>query len=532
MSIRRGVGMWLWGVMTCSLCMTAAWATADDGPEKVDADFVLSGGTVYDGTDGPGVVGDVAVRGGKIVAVGRFRAGQVLQTVDCRGLVVAPGFIDLHNHSDSSIVSASTRANVNFLTQGCTTIVTGNCGGGPIDVGKFYDKVDAAGAGTHVAHLLPHGSLRAAVMPSVRRPPTAEELRRLEELAEKAMRDGAWGMSTGLIYVPGTFTETAELIAVARVVGKHGGIYASHIRNEGGGLLDAIEELLRIGREAQLPVHVSHFKASGPDVWGRLPLAAKALETARQAGQRVTADQYPYTASSTSLEATLIPDWAREGGRAAFDDRLKDATDRGRIREAVAKSFARKGRIQIAAYSSRPEWIGKSLDEIAAAEKREVPDIVLEMEDHGGARIVNFGMHENDVRFAMQLPWVATASDGGARLPDHERPHPRSFGTFSRKIGVYAVQDEVVSIAQAIRSSSGLPADVLGLTDRGYLRAGLAADIVVFDPRTFRDRATYENPTVYSTGVRFVFVAGTPAVHEGVPTGALAGRALRRKPKN
>jgi N-acyl-D-amino-acid deacylase len=343
------------------------------------------------------------------------------------------------------------------------------------------------------------------------------------------MRDGAWGMSTGLIYIPGTFAETTELIAINKTIGRYGGIYASHIRNEATELTSAVDEAIRIGREGGTPVHISHFKASGPDAWGGLRVAAEMIEKARAEGLKVTADQYPYIASSTSLEATLLPAWSREGGRSALEERLKDDKQRAEIRADIEKSFARKGPIQIAAYRPKPSYIGKKLDEIAAMEKLAVPDLVLQIEERGGARIVNFGMNEEEVRFGMTLPWVATASDGGARIPGNEQPHPRNFGTFSRKIGLYAIKEKVLPLSAAIRSSSGLPADILGLTDRGYLRAGLAADIVVFDPKTLIDRATYDQPQQYSAGVVHLFVNGIPAIADGTPTGALAGRALRRQ---
>jgi N-acyl-D-aspartate/D-glutamate deacylase len=513
----------------CLGCLLATQpAAAADQP--VDADVLLTGGTIYDGTGGDGFVGDVAIKDDKIVAVGTFRRGAIEQTIDCRGLLVAPGYIDLHNHSDRRMASAATRANVNFLTQGCTTIVTGNCGGGPIEVGKFIDSVNEAGAGTNVVHLLPHGALRSAVLGSVRRPPSEEELTKMCELAEKAMREGAWGMSTGLIYVPGTYADTAELIAIAKVVGRHGGIYASHIRNEGTGLIDAVREALEIGREAELPVHVSHFKASGRQAWGSIRAAAQLIEQAREAGQRATADQYPYIASSTSLEAMTIPTWAREGGSQALLARLDDAEQGPKLIEEIQEKMKDRNRMVIASYRKRPEWVGKSLDEIADAEGRPQVEIIVEITRGGGAAAVSFGMHEEDVRFAMQLPWVATASDGSSRLPDGDRPHPRSYGTFSRKIGRYALAEKVLPVAQAVRSSSGLPADILGLADRGYLKPGLAADVVAFDPRQFMDHATFDAPYRYSTGMRYVYVSGQPAIFDGVPTGALAGRALRHPP--
>ena len=431
--LQRVLTGWLVALAACSV------SRADEVDGAVDADILLRGGTIVDGSGAEGVVGDLAIRDKRIVAVGKFRAGRVGRTLDCAGLIIAPGFIDLHTHSDDPIVAPATRGNVNYLTQGCTTVVTGNCGSGPVNVAAYFEKIDAAGAGTHVIHLLPHGSLRAQVMGRGNRAPTAEELVEMQRLADQAMRDGAWGMTTGLIYVPGTYAETAELIEIARIVAKHGGIYASHIRDEGTGLLDSIGEALRIGREAGLPVHISHFKATGREAWGTLRVAAETIDQARAAGQRVTADQYPYAASSTSLEATLLPAWSREGGHKELERRLQDAEQRTKIRAAIEQALAGKVRVQIASYAPRRDWVGKSLDEIAALEKREVADVVLEIESRGGARIVNFGMQEDEVRFAMQRPWVATASDGGARIPDGDQPHPRNFGTFSRKIGRYAL---------------------------------------------------------------------------------------------
>jgi N-acyl-D-aspartate/D-glutamate deacylase len=342
------------------------------------------------------------------------------------------------------------------------------------------------------------------------------------------MEEGAWGMSSGLIYVPSSYARTDELVEIASIVAQHGGFYASHIRGEGTDLLDAVTEAIAIGREAKLPVHISHFKASGSNVWGTLHVAAELIEKARQAGQVVTADQYPYIASSTSLEATLIPTWARAGGKEALQKRLRDKEDGARIREAIAERLKLGDRIMISTFPPRPEYVGRELREIARDEDRDVVDLVVEMELAGSPRCVKFGMSEEDVRYAMQLPWVATASDGSAMIPSADKPHPRSFGTFTRKLGVYVRDEKVITLAHAVRSGSGLPADILGLADRGYLRAGWAADVVVFDPEGVRDRATFEDPFQYSEGVRWVFVNGVPAVHDGSPTGALAGRALRR----
>lgn len=505
----------------------ASSASAADEPVKTD--LLLKGGTIYDGSGEEPVVGDVAIAKGRIVGIGTFKTSSVDLTIDCTGLVIAPGFIDLHNHSDSQVVDPLTRGNVNFLMQGCTTVITGNCGSGPVNAGEYHRKINAAGSGTNVAHLLPQGSLRDAVMGTANRAATPEELARMRELAEAAMKDGVWGMSTGLIYVPSSYADTAEIVSIAQVVADNGGFYASHIRGEGVNLLASVGEALKIGREAGLPVHVSHFKASGRDAWGLIRQAVGQIEAARKQGQKVTADQYPYIASSTSLEATLIPPWARAGGQAELFKRLDDEATGKRIRDEMQRSIelADDGkRIVLARYAPKQAWVGKNLQEIATGENQTPLEVALTVTRGGGAAVVNFNMDEDDVRFAMRLPWVATASDGRAYVPNADRPHPRSYGTFSRKIGLYSVEENVLPLAQAIRSASGLPADIMGLPERGYLKAGYFADIAVFDPKTFRDEATFADPHRYSRGLRYVFVNGTPAVYLGQPTGALAGKAL------
>jgi N-acyl-D-aspartate/D-glutamate deacylase len=507
--------------------LTLLTLSAAEAP--VEADVVIRGGVLYDGTGRPGQVGDLALKGERIVAVGRFEVAGTPRVIEAAGLLVTPGFIDLHTHSDSALTRSATRANLNYLAQGVTTVVTGNCGSGPTDVAGYFKAMEAGGIGSNVIHQVPHNDVRRKVMGNANRAPTADELKRMEELVERGMTEGAWGLSTGLIYNPGTYAKTGEIIALAKVAARHGGFYASHIRDEGAGVLSALDEALTIGREAGLPVHVSHLKASGRRAWGKAADEIALIERARAAGQTVTADQYPYTASSTSLAATLIPPRFREGTSKEYLARLDDPDQGPLIKKAVEAGLdGRQGgkSVRIARYAPQPTWQGRDLEAIAQAEKKNAVDVVLEIERHGGAGIVNFGMSEEDVRLIMKQPWVATASDGSAQVPGNTVPHPRSYGCFAHKIGNWAIEEKLLPVEQAVRSASGLPADILKLPDRGYLRPGYRADVVVLDPKTYRDRATYDKPHAYASGVRYLFVNGKPVFTEGKFTDVLAGQVL------
>ena len=497
----------------------------------IEADIVLKGGTIHDGTGNPGRIGDVAIKNDRIVAVGTFAVKGAPRVLDCTGLLVSPGFIDLHTHSDYPLQAAKTNANFNYQTQGVTTVVTGNCGAGPADVAGYFAKLEKIGVGTNVAHQVPHNAVRTKAMGNANREPTAAELKAMEDLVEQGMKDGAFGMATGLIYTPGVYAKTDEIVALAKIVAKYKGFYASHIRNEEDGVFEAIAEILEIARKAGIRIHISHIKVSGRSVWGKSSDVIAMVRRARKEGIEVTADQYPYTASSTSLGAYVIPARYREGTDKDLIKRLDDEVVGPKMKKAIAASIEEHvgGKsLRIARYSKNAAWQGKDLYAIAQSEKKSTLDIVLEITRNGGAQAVHFGMDDTDVRFFMKEPYVATASDGGSMLPSESVPHPRNYGTFPRKIGRFAIEDGVISVEEAIRSASGLPADILKLPERGYLKTGYFADIVVFDPKTFRDTATFDRPHQYATGVRFLFVNGRPAIDDAKATSALPGRVLRK----
>lgn len=510
----------------------AAWTialyTPADAP--LQADVVIRGATLYDGTGKPARVGDLAIKDDRIIAVGKFQVAGNPRVLDATGLVITPGFIDLHTHSDFPLMEKATAANLNYLTQGVTTVVTGNCGFGPVDVQEYLEKMEQLGQGCNVIHQVPHNAVRIQVMGNANRAPTEKELRSMEELVDQGMRAGAWGLATGLIYNPGAYAKTEELIALAKVAARHGGLYASHIRDESLEVLQALAEVLAIAHKAGLRVHISHIKVSGRRAWGRAPDMIALIRRERKKGTRITADQYPYMASSTSLAAMVIPPRFREGSAKELLDRLDDPEAGPRMKKEIEKLIdGRQGgkSFRIASYSPRTDWHGKDLDAIATQEKKSLLDLVLEIQHKGGASIVSFGMNEEEVRLFMKEDWVATASDGASMLPATTVPHPRSYGCFPRKVGRYAIEDKIIPLEQALRSCNGLPADILQLPKRGYLKPGYFADVVVFDPKTFRDRATFDHPHRYATGVVYLLVNGKLAIEHGRFTGTRAGKILR-----
>ena len=492
------------------------------------ADVLVRGGTVVDGTGSPARRADVAVRDGRITFVGdAARAGvRATRTIDATGLIVAPGFIDPHTHTQADLASPERRGNANYLLQGVTTVVTNNDGGGPVDIGATVATWTAGGIGTNAALYVPFGSVRQAVMGMTAAPPTAVQLDSMRGLVRRGMAAGALGMSTGLYYAPASYATTAEVTELAKVAAAAGGMYDSHLRDESSytvGLLAAVREAISIGRDARLPVHIAHIKALGTDVWGRSDSVIAIVNAARAEGLDVTADQYPYTASGSSVGASLLPRWAEAGGRDSLRMRTADAPTRARLVRDMEENLRRRGGdSSLLITSSRDTTIlGRTLAQVARA--RGVPPVeaALQIVLAGDASVASFNMQEADIEAFMKQPWVSTGSDGSAG-------HPRKYGTFPRKLRRYVYERRVLPLELAIEASSARAARQLGFADRGVLAVGKAADVIAFDPATIADRATYEKPTELATGVRWVLVNGRVAVEDGKPTGVLAGQVLRR----
>ena len=407
------------------ILVLAAWmAVVFPAAAAVEADLLLRGGTIYDGSAAEGRVGDVAIAGAKIVAVGRFE-GHAARVIDCQGLLVAPGFIDLHTHCDAVATNEKLRPNLNYLVQGCTTVVTGNCGGGAVDVADYFRKIDRQGAGTNVIHLVPHGSVRQKAMGGDNRAPTAAELEKMQELVDQGMRDGAWGMSTGLIYAPGMFAQTGELVTLAKTVARHRGIYVSHIRNEAADLLASVREAIQIGRTAGLPVEISHFKAVGRANWGMIHQAARLIDEARASGQVVTADQYPYIATSTGIGPTLFPATRVPGGMKDFAKRIQsDPAFKEQVRKLVRRQMGEYSKLVIASCAVSPQWAGRSLDEIAQSRKMDPVELAIEIQCNGGASVVKFCLAEDDVPNweVISHPFLTASAPQSFRHPSYFFP--------------------------------------------------------------------------------------------------------------
>jgi N-acyl-D-amino-acid deacylase len=509
-------------------------------------DTVIAHAHIIDGAGNPWYPGDIAIKDGKIARIARYgslEASSARRYIDAHGLVVAPGFIDVHTHAEA--VERIPTAD-NYIMDGVTSVVVGNCGGSQPHLGAWFEKLQKQGASLNVASLAGHNTVRSAVMGRAARDATVEELESMRKLVDRAMREGAIGFSTGLIYVPGAYTKTPEIIALAAVASRYGGVYASHIRNEGddekGGVFEAVREAIEVGEKANMPVEICHFKVANKKLWGQSTKTLQLVEDARRRGLEVTVDQYPYRASSTSLRA-IMPSWALADNDAKIKERLTDPATRKKIAaEMVEVIQKRNGRKHLdyavvarAGFDTSLE--GKNLTEITKMKKRKATlkneiDTALDLElaslnaRGGGISMIYFSMADEDVERIMRAPFTMVASDGHVQEFNVGMPHPRSYGTNARVLAEYVRNKRVIGLEDAVRKMTSLPAQTFRLRDRGLLREGYAADLVVFDPDKVADKATFQKPHQYSEGFSYVLVNGEPVVAEGKHTQARPGKIL------
>jgi N-acyl-D-amino-acid deacylase len=498
-------------------------------------DLVITNGKIVDGTGNQWFYGDVGIKDGKILRVGKIDRREASKVVDAAGMIVAPGFIDVHTHIEGNDLKVPTAGN--FVLDGVTSVVTGNCGGSKVNMAKYFRQLDSVKMSINVASLIGHNSVRREIMGESMRDPSPEEQKAMEALVEKGMKEGAVGLSTGLIYVPGTYSKTPEVIGLAKAASLYGGVYASHIRDEGDHVTEAVEEAINIGRQANIPVEISHFKVTYKPNWGKSVGTLAQVEKARKEGIEVTVDQYPYIASSTTL-STTVPSWVFSGGWDSLQWRLKDAPTRLRIKkemtdELKSKQLKSYSYAVVARYLPDTTLNGKNISEINLLKGRkqkpmEEAETILDLiGSTDRVQMVFFSMEENDLRRILQYPFNMFASDAGINIYGSGMPHPRAYGTNSRVLGMYVRELKVIRLEEAIRRMTSLPATKFGLRDRGLLREGMAADVVVFDEKTVGDLATFNKPHAYAQGFKCIIVNGAVTAENGKHTGVRNGTVLK-----
>lgn len=496
-------------------------------------DLIIKNGKLIDGTGNSWVYSDIGIKNGRISKTGKLSASSAVKTIDATGLMIAPGFIDVHTHIEGE--EAATPTADNFIYDGVTTVVTGNCGGSTTNVKKYLQWIDSIKLSINIATLFGHNNVRRSVMGTANRIPTAEELTKMEALVATAMQDGAVGLSTGLIYIPGTYSNTEEIVQLAKTVSFYDGIYSTHMRNEGDSVVTAIQEALHIGREAGIPVEISHFKVSGQQNWKRSPETLGLIKNARDQGIEVTIDQYPYTASSTSL-STLIPEDILSDGADSVKARLNRPDVRKYVKRAMVKNLSKRklkhfSYAVVANYKADTTLNGKSIEAINTIKGKKhksgyEAETVMDMMLLGGAQMVFHGMSEWDVKNIIQYPYNMFASDAGIRALGQGVPHPRGYGTNARVLSKYVRDEKLLSMEEAIRRMTSLPAQKFKLKDRGLLLPGYAADIVIFNPDEVQDISNFERPHAYSKGFVYVIVNGHLILDNARHTGQRSGMAL------
>ena len=515
---------------TAPLLTTLAIATALAACSPA-YDTILQGGRVIDGTGTPARQADVAILDGRIAAIGDLSGAVAETTLDVTGLYVSPGFIDTHSHAGPGLATEGLSHGEPLLAMGLTTVVINPDGGGPVDLVEQQAALEADGLGVNAVQLIGHGSVRGQVVSMDDRAPTDAELDEMRALVRAGMEAGAWGLSSGTFYPPGSYSENSELIELGRVAAEFDGIYTSHIRDESNytiGVVAAVEEVIDVAHQAGITGVVTHIKALGPPVWGSSAAIVERIDAARAEGLSVYADQYPYLASATGLSAALLPRWSQAGGSEAFAERVADPATLARIREAMVENLARRGgadRIQFRRFTADPSIEGRRLSELAEERGEDPIDLSLELILQGGPSIVSFNMSEEDLITLMTQEWTMTSSDGGLPQFGVGVPHPRSYGAFARKIGKFVFEDRVVSLEAAVRSMTALPAEVMGMDDRGRIEEGMVADLVVFSDY-LKDNATFTEPHQLSSGVVHLFVGGEAAILNSGFTGTRAGQVL------
>jgi N-acyl-D-amino-acid deacylase len=507
------------------------------GCKEQHFDILIQNGTIIDGTGKPRYIADVGIVNGKIVEIGNFFNATAPQIIDAKGMMVAPGFIDVHTHIEGNLQEHPLAEN--FLYDGVTSVITGNCGGSAKYLDSFFIDLKKIGVSLNVGTLYGHNTVRNAVMGNVNRAPKPKELEKMRQLTAKAMKDGAVGLSTGLIYIPGVFAKTDEIVALAKVVKEYGGVYTSHIRNEDYRVFDAIDEAVTIGRESGAPVEISHLKITGKSSWGKSAQIIEKLNAYRAQGIDVMADQYPYTASSTILD-TQLPDWAKGGGKDSLRIRLKNKVTRDTIIREMKKMLAATGFDEytwavVSGCPWNPSLNGKNIPEVTKVlgypsdvdgQIATILDITTRKQT---TYMIYHKMNEVDIRQIMAYPYCMVASDAGVAVFGSGLPHPRAYGTNTRVLGDYVRNQQVITLEDAVRKMTQLPATRFGLKGRGELGPGMAADIVIFDPATVGDKATFDKPHAYPTGIKRVMVNGVTVINNGKHTGKRPGQMLKHE---
>lgn len=497
--------------------------------KKIKADILIINGTVYNGMDTVPKNTDIAVKGNKILFIGDADNANVSadSILDATGLIVSPGFIDPHTHATTDLGNKDKSSNLPFLMQGVTTVTIGNDGSSPFPLSEFIPIYEKNGLGTNVVLLTGHGTIRKEVMGSSDREATYDEIAAMKQLVEQEMRSGAFGMSTGLFYAPGSYSNTEEIIGLAETVAAYGGIYDTHLRDEGSfsiGLINAVKEALEIGKKAELPVHISHIKCLGRDVWHKSDTIIKLIENARNEGVDVTANQYPYEASATGLKSAVVPRWAESGGMDSLFYRLNNPNLKQKILAETEQNIERRGGPDklLVVGAKDNDLVGKNVLELSADLKLGPAETVLEILKSGPIKVASFNMTAYDIENFMRQPWVVTGSDGGDG-------HPRKYGTFPRKYNTYVKEKKVIGLARFISNSSAKTAGILKIPDRGQLKEGYYADIIIFDPEKFTDKSTYTDAYELANGLVHSIVNGKITAKNGQYTQVRAGKVLKKQ---